>query len=155
MRDRTPEYGRVFLQALERFALCGAYLIPLTHAQILESFTDYRPAHDLLILPMQVAELPVGLMAIESSGPTNAESVQLLRAYANLVATLCDRERRIASLAHDVKGPLTVIMGYCELLLESPTAERAELETIFSQAKRLDQAAETALISAQRPPSRI
>ncbi len=98
---------------------------------------------------MQIGEVTVGLMTIESGSTFHAHSVQLLRAYANVTAMLFDREHRIATLAHDVKGPLTVIMGYCELLLESPGGGCTELETIFAQAKRLGQIVETAQISAR------
>ena len=56
----------------------------------------------------------------------------------------------LAMLAHDFKGPLTVITGYCELLLENaPEEVREELETIYSQTKRLVRLAEDAVALAQ------
>ncbi len=56
----------------------------------------------------------------------------------------------LAMLAHDFKGPLTVILGYCELLLESAPAQvREELETIYSQTKRLVRLSEDAVALAQ------
>lgn len=56
----------------------------------------------------------------------------------------------LAMLAHDFKGPLTVIAGYCELLLESsPPAVHEELETIYSQTKRLVRLSEDAVALAQ------
>ena len=56
----------------------------------------------------------------------------------------------LAMLAHDFKGPLTVITGYCELLLESsPPALHEELETIHSQAQRLVRLSEDAVALAQ------
>jgi signal transduction histidine kinase len=56
----------------------------------------------------------------------------------------------LAMLAHDFKGPLTVILGYCELLLESANTElRDELETIYSQTKRLVRLSEDAVALAQ------
>lgn len=56
----------------------------------------------------------------------------------------------LAMLAHDFKGPLTVIAGYCELLLENaPAAVHEELETIYSQTQRLVQLSEDALVLAQ------
>lgn len=56
----------------------------------------------------------------------------------------------LAMLAHDFKGPLTVISGYCELLLESaPERSREELETIYSQTKRLVRLADDAVALAQ------
>ncbi len=58
----------------------------------------------------------------------------------------------LAMLAHDFKGPLTVILGYCELLLEAEDAgreEREEIETIFSQTRRLVRLSDDALVLAQ------
>jgi signal transduction histidine kinase len=56
----------------------------------------------------------------------------------------------LAMLAHDFKGPLTVILGYCELLLENAPRElHEELETIYSQAKRLVALSEDAVSLAQ------
>jgi signal transduction histidine kinase len=56
----------------------------------------------------------------------------------------------LAMLAHDFKGPLTVILGYCELLLENAVGgARDELETIYSQTKRLLRLADDAVALAQ------
>ena len=56
----------------------------------------------------------------------------------------------LAMLAHDFKGPLTVISGYCELLLESAPPElHEELETIRSQTQRLVRLSEDAVALAQ------
>jgi len=56
----------------------------------------------------------------------------------------------LAMLAHDFKGPLTVISGYCELLLENaPPALQEELQTIYSQTKRLVRLSEDAVALAQ------
>ena len=56
----------------------------------------------------------------------------------------------LAMLAHDFKGPLTVILGYCELLLENPiVTDREELEMIFAQTKRLVRLSDDALTLAQ------
>lgn len=56
----------------------------------------------------------------------------------------------LAMLAHDFKGPLTVILGYCELLLETaPPDLQEELETIYSQTQRLVRLSEDAVALAQ------
>jgi signal transduction histidine kinase len=56
----------------------------------------------------------------------------------------------LAMLAHDFKGPLTVILGYCDLLLENAPGElQEELQTIYSQTKRLVRLAEDAVALAQ------
>lgn len=60
----------------------------------------------------------------------------------------------LAMLAHDFKGPLTVIAGYCELLLEeSPPEIREELDTIYTQTKRLVRLSEDALALAMTQAS--
>lgn len=56
----------------------------------------------------------------------------------------------LAMLAHDFKGPLTVILGYCELLLEGAATDvREELETIYAQTKRLVRLSDDAVALAQ------
>jgi len=55
----------------------------------------------------------------------------------------------LAMLAHDFKGPLTVISGYCELLLDGDGAHHEEIETVFSQTQRLVRLSEDALVLAQ------
>ncbi len=54
----------------------------------------------------------------------------------------------LAMLAHDFRGPLTVIEGYCELLMENANTKSEEIETIYAQAKRLVRLAEDALALA-------
>ncbi|HTU69301.1 MAG TPA: GAF domain-containing sensor histidine kinase [Candidatus Baltobacteraceae bacterium] len=55
----------------------------------------------------------------------------------------------LAMLAHDFKGPLTVILGYCELLLDTTSQSREEIDTIHAQTKRLVRLSEDALVLAQ------
>jgi two-component system, OmpR family, phosphate regulon sensor histidine kinase PhoR len=55
----------------------------------------------------------------------------------------------LAMLAHDVKGPLTVILGYCELLLGVARRHREEVEMIHAQTLRLVRLSEDALVLAQ------
>lgn len=55
----------------------------------------------------------------------------------------------LAMLAHDFKAPLTVILGYCELLLETPRTDREELEMIAGQARRLVRLSDDALVLAR------
>ena len=55
----------------------------------------------------------------------------------------------LAMLAHDFKGPLTVILGYCELLLETVSQSREEIGTVYAQTQRLIRLSDDALILAQ------
>ncbi len=54
----------------------------------------------------------------------------------------------LAMLAHDFKGPLTVILGYCELLVEGEKTSD-EIQRIFEQTNRLVRLSEDALTLAQ------
>lgn len=54
----------------------------------------------------------------------------------------------LAMLAHDFKGPLTVILGYCELLDEADQHSE-EVQRIFEQTNRLVRLSEDALTLAQ------
>jgi len=56
----------------------------------------------------------------------------------------------LAMFTHDFKGPLTVIQGYTELLLEDDLGvHRSSIETIYAQSKRLAKLAEDALVLAR------
>jgi signal transduction histidine kinase len=55
----------------------------------------------------------------------------------------------LAMLAHDFKGPLTVILGYCELLLDREEPHREEVETVYAQTQRLVRLSDDALVLAQ------
>jgi len=55
----------------------------------------------------------------------------------------------LAMLAHDFKGPLTVILGYCEMLTENGTPHQEEIETIYAQTQRLVRLSDDALVLAQ------
>lgn len=54
----------------------------------------------------------------------------------------------LAMLAHDFKGPLTVILGYCELLLEAELNADDKIETIYAQTQRLVRLSDDALVLA-------
>lgn len=71
------------------------------------------------------------------------------RANAALRESSEFKDDLIAMLAHDFKGPLTVVLGYCELLLESAEGASDEVEMIFAQTQRLVRLSEDALVLAQ------
>jgi len=71
------------------------------------------------------------------------------RANAALRESSEFKDDLIAMLAHDFKGPLTVVLGYCELLLESASESNDEVEMIFAQTQRLVRLSEDALILAK------
>jgi signal transduction histidine kinase len=71
------------------------------------------------------------------------------RANAALRESSEFKDDLIAMLAHDFKGPLTVVLGYCELLLETSDESHDEVEMIFAQTQRLVRLSEDALVLAQ------
>ena len=71
-----------------------------------------------------------------------------VRANHALQESSAFKDDLLAMLAHDFKGPLTVILGYCELLLENDREHRDEIETIFSQTQRLVRLSDDALVLA-------
>ncbi len=110
-------------------------------------------------------------MRDEEQPPFSGDEVRLLESFGSLL-TLglrnvelyeeSDRAHRamaesnefkddlLAMFTHDFKGPLTIILGHLELLLETEEGElRGTLETIFTQAQRLAKLAEDALVLAR------
>jgi signal transduction histidine kinase len=74
------------------------------------------------------------------------QSVHANRALAESNAF---KDDLMAMFAHDFRGPLTVISGYCELLLETDDAElRQYILTMIEQTKRLSKLSEDALALA-------
>jgi signal transduction histidine kinase len=104
-----------------------------------------RPARfardDLRLLQELGALLVLALRNIELY-----EAMQ--RANRALQESNAFKDDLLAMLAHDFKSPLTVILGYCELLMEAQPAP-AEVETIFAQTKRLVRLSDDALVLAQ------
>jgi signal transduction histidine kinase len=73
----------------------------------------------------------------------------MVRANQALQESSAFKDDLLAMLAHDFKNPLTVIAGYCELLLDGEPAHREEIETVFSQTQRLVRLSDDALVLAQ------
>jgi signal transduction histidine kinase len=71
------------------------------------------------------------------------------RAKREMQESSAFKDDLLAMLAHDFKGPLSVILGYCELMLESGAEYREDLETIHAQAERLVRLSEDALVLAR------
>jgi signal transduction histidine kinase len=74
---------------------------------------------------------------------------QSTRANRALAESNAFKDDLMAMFAHDFKGPLTVISGFAELMLETGNTEiRSGLETIMEQTRRLAKLAEDALALA-------
>ncbi len=74
---------------------------------------------------------------------------QTVRDARELTESNAFKDDLMAMVAHDFRGPLTVISGYSELLLESGEVEtRRTAQTIFDQTHRLAKLSEDALALA-------
>ena len=98
---------------------------------------------DLRIMQELGALLSLALRNLELYEATNLANRALQESSAF-------KDDLLAMLAHDFKGPLQIILGYCELLLEAAAAgDKDEIDTIYSQTKRLVRLSEDALVLAQ------
>ena len=132
----------------------GYVVIPLTYTaadggETIDAFllvgrgTDSRFARDELRLLQEVG----ALLALALRNLELYEGMS--RANRALQESSAFKDDLLAMLAHDFKGPLTVIIGYCDLLLELGDENREELQTIQGQTKRLVRLSEDALVLAQ------
>jgi signal transduction histidine kinase len=102
---------------------------------------DWNDSERRLYFHMLASHLELAL-----AGAVGFERIQhLARALSESNAF---KDDLLAMLAHDFKGPLTVILGYCELLLENGCDVREEIETIYDQTKRLVHLSEDAVVLA-------
>jgi signal transduction histidine kinase len=98
--------------------------------------------HDLRVMQELGGLLALGLQNIELYEAMS-------KANRALQESSAFKDDLLAMLAHDFKGPLTVILGYCELLMEGSDEHRDELETMHGQAERLVRLSEDALVLAR------
>jgi signal transduction histidine kinase len=103
-------------------------------------------------VPFERVELRVvdALVTLAALAIRNVELYeQSTRANRALAESNAFKDDLMAMFAHDFKGPLTVISGYAELMLESANAETlAGARTIMAQVARLAKLAEDALALA-------
>jgi signal transduction histidine kinase len=122
---------------------------------------------DLLFAPIALSGRTFGVLALEVDREPPRERCVELAELCAVVARLLDahdRETRavqelqessafkddlLAMLAHDFKSPLAVIIGYCELMMESGAEYSEELEMIYAQAGRLVRLSDDALVLAR------
>jgi signal transduction histidine kinase len=97
---------------------------------------------DLRIMQELGGLLALGLQNIELYEATG-------KANRALQESSAFKDDLLAMLAHDFKGPLTVILGYCELLMEGSDEHRDVIETVHAQAERLVRLSEDALVLAR------
>ena len=87
---------------------------------------------------------------LEALGTLVALGLRNVDLYRALAENNEFKDDLLAMFTHDFKGPLTVIQGYTELLLEEDLgARRASVEAIHAQSLRLAKLAEDALVLAR------
>ncbi|GAC1406043.1 MAG: hypothetical protein NVSMB64_11390 [Candidatus Velthaea sp.] len=87
---------------------------------------------------------------LETLGALVALGLRNVDLYRALAENNEFKDDLLAMFTHDFKGPLTVIQGYTELLLEDDLGpHRASIDTIYAQSKRLAKLAEDALVLAR------
>jgi K+-sensing histidine kinase KdpD len=88
---------------------------------------------------------------LETLGALVALGLRNVDLYRALFENNEFKDDLLAMFTHDFKGPLTVIQGYTELLMEEELdpAVRASIETIHAQSRRLAKLAEDALVLAR------
>jgi len=90
------------------------------------------------------------LRLLEALGTLVALGLRNVELYSALAENNEFKDDLLAMFTHDFKGPLTVIQGYTELLMEDATGDRkASVETIYAQSKRLAKLAEDSLVLAR------
>jgi len=90
------------------------------------------------------------LRLLEALGTLVALGLRNVELYSALAENNEFKDDLLAMFTHDFKGPLTVIQGYTELLLEDATGERkVNVETIYAQSKRLAKLADDSLVLAR------
>lgn len=124
--------------------ICLALLLTILAAIVLPALRLRRAGkalRELLEAPDRVPHLPRSLDPI--AGDLLAAQARLTEQQAELAAQERRRQDLIAFLAHDLKTPLTSVLGYLELLRDEPgltEEQRAKYTGIaWNKAKRLEE----------------
>ena len=113
-------------------------------AQVAGVFVCRRAAGDARLFDRPVLRLLESLGTIVALGLRNVELYRALSENNEF------KDDLLAMFTHDFKGPLTVIQGYAELLLEDDLGSaKPNIETILAQSRRLAKLADDALILAR------
>ena len=103
MRDETPGLRRLFFPALDEFTVPGGYYVPQGAQSALESFSNYRPDADLLIVPLETAEGAVGALVFEMQIRPSDEHLRELRIFADIAAWMVAHERELSTAEREAK----------------------------------------------------
>lgn len=103
LREGTRGLRRLFLPALAKFAYAGAYYVPHEAARSLAAITDYRPAADLLVVPLQTADALVGAIVFDVGQRPDEETLRDLCVFADVAAWMIAHEREVSAAEREAK----------------------------------------------------
>jgi signal transduction histidine kinase len=142
--ERAIESGNSMLATLAGGAVAVVPLRSAASPRAAGVFVCQRASDDARPFDRSVLRLLEALGTLVALGLRNVEL------YSALSENNEFKDDLLAMFTHDFKGPLTVIQGYTELLLEEETGERkASVETIYAQSKRLAKLADDSLVLAR------
>jgi signal transduction histidine kinase len=103
LREGTRGLRRLFLPSLAKFAIPGGFYVPHESARALSAITDYQPAADLLIVPLQTEDTLVGALVFDVAQPMPYESIENLRVFADIAAWMIAHEREVSAAEREAK----------------------------------------------------
>ena len=103
MRDDSRALRRLFLPSLAKFGAAGAYYVPQNSQRALAGVSEYRSEGDLLILPLETSEAPVGAVVFEVNARPDDEYIRELRTFCDIAAWMIAHEREVSAAEREAK----------------------------------------------------
>lgn len=103
LREGTRGLRRLFLPALSKFAVSGAYYVPQGAARSLAAITDYLPPADLLIVPLETGDVLIGALVFDVNEHMPDETLRDLRVFADIAAWMIAHEREVSAAEREAK----------------------------------------------------
>jgi len=103
LREGTRGLRRLFLPALSKFSVTGTYYVPHDAARSLGALTEHQPAADLLIVPLETADVLVGAIVFDVTERPGAETLRDLRVFADIAAWMIAHEREVSAAEREAK----------------------------------------------------
>ncbi len=103
LRDESLGLRRLLFPALAKFATPGAFYVPLSSLRSLAGVSNYRPNADLLILPLETGESPIGALVFDVDADPGEQAVRDLRIFADVAAWMIAHERAVSAAEREAK----------------------------------------------------